>query len=187
MAEYSCVPMRPDFRTFVIRSDFQMIAHNNVNAVLLCVAEMKTNSIITYLRKRDGLPEGALPPEEDRWFELTVSEVATMTCGIYSRSTYANFLQPEGHKGIPSLLLLGFLRRRFVAYRGISPKPVDTKIYRNIRGRRYIVVDQEGCYRADDGTIHSAVKEGYTAVSRQFLLVIDEVNAALAALDTEDY
>jgi len=183
MAKYSCIPGHPGFRRFTVREDFLLIAKSWGNALALHCAEIETNEIITYARAEGGYPEDTLPLEEYRWFGLTGREAEAMTLGLQGHAAFDYVLSTENHSKVPSLVQLGFLRIRWIARPyGTWPKLVATEIHRDIRGKGYIIVDDRaGHYRDLDGIVHSAIKEKFL-VSRQFLLHIDQVNAALDAL-----
>lgn len=190
MTEYSCVPGYPGFRSFTVREDFRAITQNWANALILQCAEIKTNEVIAYFRAERELTETELPPEEDRWFDLSLHEAEAMTLSLQNYSTYSFTLRPTGRKSndIPSLIQLGFLRSRWVARPYHEwPRSIATEVHRDIRGERYILVDdEEGYYLDFDGIIHKAIKEKFQ-VSRQFLLLIDQVNAVLKALKDDQY
>lgn len=190
MTEYtSCVPERANSRYFKLRDDFRAICRADIsNAAARRVVETKTNQRIAYLREKYDIPDDLVPAEELVWIDTSLRELERLTLGVRKSSSYARAMSEKNADGdVPSLIQLGFLRSRIIARADGTQRRVATNVQRDIWGREYIVVaDMQGHYAGKDEVLHSATQEGFAQISKQFLLCIDQVRAAIAGLDGND-
>lgn len=181
----SCTPHRQHGRFHILFEDFVEICDDDVcNAHALRAFENATNQRIKWLYERYSIPESHLPHNDDLWIEMPLRALEVLTLKAQCKSTYARTLADQAPEDTPpSLIEQGYIRRRFIARAGddLVTKP-NTMIFKDSDGE-FIVVDQHGDYMGDDGTKHSAIYEGYSRISRQYLYCIEKINEAIAALD----
>ena len=186
-----CTMHRQKVRFHVLYADFKDICGGDVRlAHALRLAETQTDQRIATLRASFGVPEDHMPHDEDLWFAVTYRQAEALTLHAISRSTCQRILgeAEEGSEAMPSLIDLGFLHRRYVARpgNGLVTRPEHAMmIYRDQDGE-FIVVDANGEYQGDDGETHSALADGYTVITRQYLYDFRAVNAAIAEYDGLD-
>lgn len=184
----SCTPHRRRARYHIRYDDFiQICADDTANADALRVFENKTNQRVAWLRREHDIPATHLPHEDDLWIDMSLRDLEALTLRAWGKSRFALCLLEQTREGEPkSLLELSLLRRRFVARScgGPSMKPATT-VYIDERGEPFIVVDTQGMYVDSEGAEHSAVSEGYSLITRQYLYEIQVINTAIAELDEE--
>lgn len=170
------------FKRFSLREDYCAITqHDIASAAALQVAEIKTSEIVDRFRRE--YQDGGLPPEEWRWFDITLHEMEVISLGMCRHSTYARTIadiSPDRRR--PSLIERGYLCRRYISHANELQPQGAAKIHRDIRGEEYVIVNAQGEYEGNDGMTHYALKEGFTSILRQYLLNIDMINTAINAL-----
>lgn len=182
----NCTRHSPKGHFHIHYDDFERIAGNDeANADALRYFEMHTDYRIANLREKHGIPKTDLPDEDDLWIDASLRAIERGTLRAQSKSTYARCLLDQAPEdAAQSLIQLGFLRRRFIARRGFDEPDVPATVRFRDDGDEFIIVmNDNGDYLGDDGAMHNAVCEGYTAVSRQYLYCIEAVNEAIAKLD----
>jgi hypothetical protein len=182
----SCTPHRRGVRIHISFSDFDGITCGDTyNSNALSAFEMATNERIRQLRERYDIPETHLPSIDDLWIHMPYRTLERLTGKRVSKSVCQRILAEKSAEGIPpSLLELGFLRRRYIARRtfDVGSRPATT-VYRDDDGEFIIIDDTSGNYQGDDGQTYSAMSAGYGYVEWQYLYCIEEVLRAIAALD----
>jgi hypothetical protein len=180
----SCTPHRPKTRYHIVFEDFVDICVDIYNAHALRAFENATNQRIAYLRETYGIPETCLPHEDDLWVSMPYRALEVLTLKAVTKSTCQRILAEEAVEDMPpSLIELGFIRRRFAARRtNESRKRPLTTIYKDSDGE-FILVDESGSFIDLDGLEQSAMMYGFGLVERQYLYCIEAVNTAIAALD----
>jgi hypothetical protein len=182
----SCTPHKHGVRIHIDFGDFDDITGGDRYASdALSAFEAATNQRIGQLRERYGIPETHLPAAFDLWFSMPYRKIEVLTCRRVSKSVCQRVLAERSVEGMPpSLLELGFLRRRFIARRtfDVGSRPATT-IYKDLDGEFILVDDTRGNYQGDDGQTYSAMSAGYSYVEWQYLYEIERVNRAIAALD----
>ncbi|GHO99503.1 hypothetical protein KSF_095510 [Reticulibacter mediterranei] len=180
----SCTPHRPRTRYHIVFEDFEEIGVDIYNAHALRAFEVATNQRIRQLREQHGIPETQLPHEDDLWIPMPYRALEALTLKAVTKSTCQRILAEESIEDMPpSLIELGFIRRRFAARRtNESRRRPLTTIYKDSDGE-FILVDESGNFIDEGGLEQSAMMYGFGLVERQYLYVIETVNTAIAALD----
>jgi hypothetical protein len=180
----SCTPHRPRTRYHIVFEDFEEIGVDIYNAHALRGFEVSTNQRIRQLRERYGIPETHLPHEDDLWVPMPYRALEALTLKSVSKSVCQRVLAEEAVEDMPpSLIELGFIRRRFIARRTNESRkrPLST-IYADGDGE-FMLVDEGGNFVDEDGLEQSAMMYGFGLIERQYLYCIEAINAAIAALD----
>lgn len=183
----SCTPHR-HMLYHILHQDFlELCLHDLCNTSALRVFEMRTNQRIEYLRRHYPIDPAWLPNDEDLWLDITLRQLESLTLRVCCRSSYARALAERAPEGKPpSLIELGFLKRRFVARPGCGYVALpQTQVYADLQGP-FLLVDDEGYYQNARGEKRCAANDGYIIHQRQYLYCIDAVNTALAHLSAEE-
>jgi hypothetical protein len=190
----SCTLHSKRYRRWHVQyEDFFMVSGFDVsNAAAVRAFETHTNARIAHLRRRYGIAQNALPSEDDLWMGMTLRQLEMLTVRTRCKSSYERCLADRSYDpDRPSLIELGFIKRRFIARPGddVVTRPATT-IYEvdmsdGSKDSFIVVDDDQGNYRGFDGRMHHAGRSGYTAIDRQYLYCFDAVNAAIAELDEE--
>jgi hypothetical protein len=169
--------------------NFGLIADNDAaNGIAIRVCEQRTEERIALLRKRFGIPEDELPPDEWLWLDEHLVSPSVMTVyagGLRSRGTLTRTLAERSpNPRRRSLIELNYAESRYIAKRSYYAGPPHddpaTEVYQDWQGERFIVVDDWHGYYIDPlGELHDATEEGWI-VTKQYRFLFDRVNAAIA-------
>ncbi len=178
----SCIPMRPNEGFYMCRSGLYGIClRDSALCAALRVLEVKTNTRIKALCDLLDIPDDLLPPEDMLWIDIRYQEFEDLTIHERGRTSFERALTdtPANAKHM-TLQKLGFAKSRFVAYATSDEYAKSSLVKFTFTNRAFIVVmDAQGRYFDEQGQLCIAALDGFGEVRKQYLLLIDAVNAAL--------
>jgi hypothetical protein len=185
----SCTPHRRKAKFHISWDDFDEITLDIYNSGALRAFEVETNRRIGWLRKKHGIPATHLPNADDLWIAMPYRAVQELTLKRVGHSVCQRIFAEEAVEDTPpSLILLRFIQRRFIAKRTsrvVKDIPATVYIEKDDNGDtvEFIVTDEAGNYTGIDGKEYSAPLQGFGLIERQYLYCIEAIRAAIADLD----